>query len=379
ISTNEIKLKEEEKMNLNEISTTISQVNKKHIDNAYLLNPFNIIYERSDMHVMLYFTGHAKYEAIEATISEKNTNDIRVIITRHDQTQIDYMNNREKVDKIQEADINREVYYAQINFKNNRKSSKPEVILQFRTVDNEQVDFKLLCVSKPSKTHAGLTDPEGHSAKTSLPLMYRDLSTLASNKSSVQIDGIKYTIPVLIHVPIFFTGLKGYYSENFKMGIIRTGERDTDIIESPSAYEVGNKWVYKTDDRLSEYTITKIETSNITITSLNEIISGVLINDTIGIITIGISAVGDTSSMLISFDTPLFNNLDCDSETGFSISIDENKNLITGTVKYKSKPEGQEYQLNPSEPTWALSRKMDMVIHQDFHTINWKSVIDVNE
>jgi hypothetical protein len=348
---------------------------KKNLDNAYLLNPFNIIYERSDMHVMLYFTGHSKYEAIEATIGDTNSNDIRVIITRHDQTQIDYMNNREKVDKIQQAGTTREVYYAQIEYKKNDNNYKPEVMLQFQTVDNEQVDFKLICAAKPSKGHAGLTDPEGHSATTSLPLMYRDLSTLASNKSSVQIDGIKYKIPVLVYVPIFFTGMKGYYSENFKMGIIRTGERDTDIIESPSAYEVGNKWVYKMNDTLTEYTITKIENKNITITSTNETITGVLVNDTIGIENIAISAVGETSSMRIFFDTPLFNNVDGDVQTRFSIGIDENTNLVTGTIKYTSQTEGQEYQLIPSEPTWAQIRKMDIVIHQNIHTVNWKSTI----
>ena len=209
------KLKEEKGMNTEGIPTAVSKENKKYPDNAYLLNPFNLFYEKSDMHVMLYFTGHPKYESIEAMICDETANDIRVIITRHDQTQIDYMNDKEKVDRLKRSGTNRETYYTQIDYRKDSCKSGPEVVLQFRTIDNEQVDFKLVCAGKPSKKYAGLTNPEGHSATTSMPIMYRDLSTLASTESRIAIDGIKYAIPVLVHVPVFFTGMKGYYSENY--------------------------------------------------------------------------------------------------------------------------------------------------------------------
>ena len=370
------KLKEEKRMNPEEISNAVSIENKKNLDNAYLVNPFNLLYEKSDIHVMLYFTGHPEYESIEAMICDKNTNDIRVIITRHDQTQIDYMNNKEKVDRLQRSGTNREVYYAQIDYRKNIRNSRPEVGLLFRTIDNEQVDFKLFCAGKPSKKHAGLTNPEGHSATTSLPVMYRDLSTLASTESSVVIDGVKYAIPVLIQVPIFFTGLKGYYSENFKMGIIRAGEQDSEIIQYPNNYTVGEKWVYKTSNGLCEYTINKREHDLITITGLHETLTGIVIDDKLGISEISVSSVYDDSSMCISFDTPLFNILDNDTETDFTIAIDEHTNLIRGTIIYRNKTDVQEYQLIPSAPAWAQSRKMNITVCQKQHNINWKCKVD---
>lgn len=366
-------------MNLDEISNIVSNENKKNQNNAYLLNPFNLFYERNDMHVMLFFTGHQKYESIEAMICEKDSLDIRVIITRHDQTQIDYMNNIKKVEKLKSSGTNRETYYTQIEYKKIDDNLKPEVSLRFCTIDNEQVDFKLVCVGKPSKKHAGLTNPEGHSVTTSIPVMYRDLSTLASNKSRIEINGLNYSIPVLIHVPVFFTGMKGYYSENYKMGIIRAGELNSEIIQYPNGFTVGEKWVYKMSDEVREYTISKIDNDLVTITSVNEKITGILVGDKLGILNIGVSAINNNSSMLISFEKPLFNNLNYDAETGFSISIDENKNLIMGSVKFQKKTSGQEYQLIPSVPAWAQCRKMDIVINENQKNINWKCKIELNE
>lgn len=67
------------------------------------------------------------------------------------------------------------------------------------------------------------------------------------------------------------------------------------------------------------------------------------------------------------------------TETGFGIAIDEHTDLIRGTIKYKSKTDGQEYQLISPEHAWARSRKIDIAVNQKEHTINWKGTMDLNE
>jgi hypothetical protein len=82
------------------------------------------------------------------------------------------------------------------------------------------------------------------------------------------------------------------------------------------------------------------------------------------------------STMQISFDTPFFNNVDTNNETGFYIAIDEHDELIRGTLTYENTSDGQKYQLNPAEPAWAQRRKMAITVNQNRDTIHWKSTID---
>jgi len=369
-------LEKEQQMNIAEIADSIADAQKINPANDYLLNPFSMLYEKNDMHVMLYFIGHPKYESIEATIVDTASPSIRVIITQHDKSQIDYINNQEKADKIRALGINRNTNFTQIEYSKTGNPGVPEVSLRFTTADNERIDFKIACVSRPSKKHAGLTNPEGHSRETSLPIMYRDVSALASDKSSVEISGIRYAIPVLVNVPIFFKGMKGYYSENFKMGIIRAGDSKIEVIQSPQNFAVGEKWIYRNDSGIKEYVISSIENNNIVIMNADEVIMGVLINGSIGIT--GINAVSKTNNGLMSihFERPFFNNLYTNSETGFSIDLEDKKNLITGILKLRTGATYQEYRLIPQYPEWATDRKMHITATKKDNIVEWKSKME---
>lgn len=366
----------EQKMNMEVSANSIWDAQKINQSNEYLLNPFSLLYETNDMHVMLYFIGHPKYESIEAMIGETDSPSIRVIITQHDKTQIDYLNDREKVDKIRLLGINRTTNFARIEYLKIKKNGLPEVALRFCTVDNEQIDFKIVCVSRPSKKHAGLTNPEGHSTETSLPIMYRDVSALASDKSRVEIDGINYAIPVLVQVPIFFKGMKGYYSENFKMGILRAGESKMEVMQFPKSCIVGEKWIYRNDSGVKEYVISSIDKNTITISNVDEIIMGVLLNGSIGITSI--NAVGNKNNgmMSIRFDKPLYNNQPLNTEINFCIDLEEKKNLITGILNFRTDATSQEYRLIPQYPEWAIERKMHITTTEKNNTVDWKSKME---
>ena len=59
-----------------------------------LLQPFLLRFRREDLHIMAFFRGHPDYEAVEAMIRYRadGTPSIRAILTRHDQRQIDHVN-----------------------------------------------------------------------------------------------------------------------------------------------------------------------------------------------------------------------------------------------------------------------------------------------
>ena len=59
-----------------------------------LLQPFLLRFRREDLHIMAFFGGHPDYEAVEAMIRYRDdgTPSIRAILTRHDQSQVDHVN-----------------------------------------------------------------------------------------------------------------------------------------------------------------------------------------------------------------------------------------------------------------------------------------------
>src|SRR5262249_11781026 len=61
---------------------------------ADVLPPFLLPVPREDLHIMAFFNRHSDYEAVEAMIRYRGngTPSIRAILTRHDQRQIDHVN-----------------------------------------------------------------------------------------------------------------------------------------------------------------------------------------------------------------------------------------------------------------------------------------------
>lgn len=145
------------------------------------------------------------------------------------------------------------------------------------------MEFNLYAAAKPAKKYGGLTDPEGHAKDSALPVMCRGKSTLAAKKSSILIDGVSYKIPYMVRVPIFFTGMKGYYTEEFLIGVIFAGEKELRLIKTPPVFAEGEKWVYKAGDEEKEYMIAGVQNNEIKIVGENEVITAEMVDGKIGI------------------------------------------------------------------------------------------------
>lgn len=192
---------------------------------------FPISYINYNYHIMLYFEGHPEYEAIESMMYKNIDNQliIRTILTYHNQTQIDFINDEETFMKMKQSSGLRNICYTNTAYEIKEDINKPNFKIAFiNPLTNEKITYKVSCAGKLSNKYGKLTDPGNHSLSTSFPIMYRDRSTLANKKSYISINDIIYKVPIEVNKSPFFKGLKGYVSDGFQMVAIRAGESKLD-------------------------------------------------------------------------------------------------------------------------------------------------------
>jgi hypothetical protein len=200
--------------------------------------------------------------------------------------------------------------------------------------------------------------------------MYPERTTLASAKSSIVIDGTNYRIPVKLHIPLFFKGMKGYYSEDFKIGVFRAGEMEMKIAETPSQIAKGQHWTYQKDNGAVSYEITRLEEDEITISNENTEISAEMIHDSLYIKSIRLVDKNRYESSVFSIDftpsLPVFIAEDCHClpEVSFSISIDNHASLISGDAILEKHHKITKLTLMPLEPEWAAKRPLVLLMEQ---------------
>ncbi|MFA5904014.1 MAG: hypothetical protein WC836_08740 [Desulfobacula sp.] len=339
--------------------------------------PYSLLYNYYDYHVIVYFLDHPEYEAVEAMIGVQKGDIpfIRATITRHDKTQIDYINYKEIVDKVQEQKLKRETHYSEIIYKMTMNGEEPSIQLDFTTIKNEKIIFTFNAVDKPSTKYGGLTDPERHSITSSLPIMYRGQSTLAHPDSKITFNGKIFEIPVKVHVPIFFKGMKGYFSEGFSMGIIRSDLKNLEIISSPEAFTIGEQWLYKNNGTTIEYKIVGKTGNQFLITSGKEQIEAEIINNKFQIKKISVQSDLKSRGFQIEFmpSLPLFVfDFMHPSDMRFKISIDSHDSLMTGIIKIS----GSEIIMIPKEPEWATKRIVQNTIKREENRISIQTTIE---
>ena len=335
---------------------------------SFIIQPFPIQFDCNDYHIIIFFDGHPEYESIEAMIQEREGRDpyIRAIITYHSKTQVDYINDRDIYNNLKSLNINRKIYYTTIHYTRTKKCFKSHFLLKFNSIKNEEVILDFYPASKPSAKYAKLVDPFGHSITTSLPVMHPVKSTLIGAKSKVFIKGVQYNIPVNIHVPIFFTGLKGFYSEIFNIGIIRAGNNSITLIKAPTALKPGEEWIYKSDNKTSTYKISNIEGNIITIKTKKEKIElettelGLALKD----LYVYSSCKNYQNAEFSMHFSPSINIQPVAADSiqkrvsQFSISINNYKSLITGVVEIEASFDSLKLLLKPIQPTWAMERNV---------------------
>jgi hypothetical protein len=190
-----------------------------------LVQPFFLRFRTDDFHVMAFFRGHPVYEAVEAMIGRRADGSfaVRAILTRHNQTQIDHVNDERLATSMRGAV--REICETAIEVRPGERHGRPRIEVEFTSFAGERIVLDVTAVEKPTKAGAGLTDPGTHSLTTSLPIMWRGASALASPETRVEIDGRAFAVPEKLRTPRF-TAHEGYFTQPHAMGAFRGHRND---------------------------------------------------------------------------------------------------------------------------------------------------------
>src|SRR5206468_8377792 len=128
-----------------------------------LVQPFLLRFRREDLHIMAFFSGHPDYEAVEAMIRYRadGTPSIRAILTRHDQRQIDHVNDDDLF--VEGGGVLRQTCRRDIKLVVDAPPGRRHARLEFLSHADEQVVLDITTVGEPDPKRAGISDPGTHS------------------------------------------------------------------------------------------------------------------------------------------------------------------------------------------------------------------------
>jgi hypothetical protein len=317
-------------------------------DYATLIVPFDLVGLRAEYHVIAWFNGHPDYETVEAFVYAEGR--ARAILTRPDGSQIDIFN-------YPEADITsgREWRAGSVEFA--LAANRRDATLRLTLPDGKVLALDYVGQGALSPAHAGLTDPGQHAPDGGLPTMYRQTSSVASDRSRLTVDGVAYPIPIdaSISKPPFFTAYKAFLSEGYESLIVRTYAEKAATELTPASsltYRTGN----------SENTVTLASGKGaVGAPKIRSILA-----DT-PLLSGATPAKGVPRGVTLSFEPALGDPrsvADGTTETSrFAITFAAGKaKAIVGTVTVARQGNRVTIRLLPERPTWA---KTDRAIRYD--------------
>jgi len=328
---------------------------------AGFVQPFDLRFARDDLHIMAFFDNHPMYEAVEAMIRRSNSGPaiVRAILTRHDQIQIDLVNDPAMLNAGKSTQ--RETCLRPISFHEESAATGSRARVAFESHLNEQIVLDITSASPLDSSRGGLSDPGEHSLTSSFPIMLRGRSSLIAPSSQVSINGIEFPIPVKLRAPPQFVAHKGYFTESHHMGTLRAGQVTFNLTKIPKRFEIGENWVLLNAGEEYRYRITELHTNGeIKIKRAGqspEEIRGRMVGDRLLVSEIRvIDAQHPTSGVTLRFS----------KGTAFNMSIDEVDDLISGGIKVKDHADSMGFQLLPERLVWAQQRPMQLqLVRQD--------------
>lgn len=324
-----------------------------------VIQPFPLRFRRDDLHVMAFFEGHPEYEAVEAMIQLRadGRKSIRAIITRHDQSQIDHVNDDALLAAFRGTERARCRRAIDLELESSTQGRRAR--LEFLSSAGERVVLDVVTVGQPDVKRGGLSDPGRHSASSSLPLMWRGASTLAGPRTKVTIDDVEYPVPLKVRAGAFVAH-EGYYTERHSMGVIRTGTVSARPLKKPHRLEVGAEWLFQHDEYQTAYRVTALGAGGaLHIAKLQgsgEMITAHAIGDRLALTRISLPAeAGPTDGLVLAFDR----------DAGFSLSIEGQQDIVSGRVHLAEAPDGSVISLVPLQPGWAAARIVRVACSKD--------------
>lgn len=340
---------------------------------AGIVQPFDMRFESDELHVIAYFQGHPEYEAVEAMVHRKGPlpTRVRTILTRHDQTQIDHVNDRTAHIEAQIFE-GRETVYREVDVHRGGTPERPCLTVRFTSFANEAILLRVVAASAPDAARGGLTDPGRHSPTSSLPLMWRGKSCLAGPGTTVLINEKTYEVAERVRSPQGFTALNGFYTEMHQMGAMRASTHAFDLVHEPSQIVLGSSWIYSgIDGQETRYVVTDMHPSG-----------PIVIENKSGRQAERIWAVAQGRHLRLlkverrgrDATAPGF-VLRLLAHGRFAMDIANNQGIVSGLASAQKAGGADEIELLPQEPSWAAARKARVRIHRVEKSIEIRTTV----
>ena len=334
-----------------------------------VIQPFFLRFHRDDLHVMAFFEGHPLYEAVEAMIQTRpdGSHSIRAIVTRHDQSQIDHVNDERLHAQMRGAQ--REIHRRDIGLELHAHGPNRKARLQFTSGAGEQIELEVSTQHPPDPRGAGLSDPGGHSATSSLPLMWRAASALAGPDTRVSVDGRRHPARPRLRSGVI-VGCEGYYTEGHSMGVVRAGTVSTRVVASPARFDTGGEWTLERDGSPAVYRIVeRAANGRLRIEARDEpgeTVDAFAVDGRLFAQRIAARAAGGSGEEL---------TLSFDDRGGFEIGMDGAGHLVSGRVETLGPANRPVISLTPRQPAWAVSRQVRVACERSADTWTFTTTI----
>jgi len=316
-----------------------------------LLQPFLLRFRREDLHIMAFFSGHPDYEAVEAMIRYRadGTPSIRAILTRHDQRQIDHVNDDDLA--AEGHGVTRQTCRRDIALAVEALPGRRHARLEFRSHADEPVVLDITTSGEPDEKRGGVSDPGSHSPGTSLPLMRRRASALAAPQTEVFVGGQRFEVPVKISMGTFVAH-EGYFTEGHTFGAIRAGTIGYRLKASPARMAVGEQWIFEGDGRTIVHRIVSSDPDGrlriVREDAAGKTIDAFASGEGLRVIRIGYGGLD------LSFDEISRFGLAMDGET-----------IVSGSTEVKRQDGAAVITLSPAKPDWAVARQVRVTCSRD--------------
>jgi hypothetical protein len=330
------------------------------------IQPLPLFYDCNDYHVILFLEDHPWYESMEAMIREDEEGGavVRAIITRQDKSQVDHTNDPE-LPKLYKK---REVHCTPVRYKRSQVAGRTRIQVGFESFQGEDILMDLLAASPATREHSGLLDPLGHSRRISLPVMYPERVALTGPESTIHIQGREHRVGAA--VPARAMGGRGYYSEDFRIGVLRASHERLSVRQAPERLEVGARWVYEAGGRQRAFEVTSVRDDLLRVEGACECIEAGQTEHGLAlrkVSTFASSRQRRRSDFSICFTpglpfSPAREGGGDRHEARFSISIDERTALITGTARSEREQGRVRLMLAPEQPGWAAGRNVSTLV-----------------
>lgn len=326
------------------------------------LVPLIVEYEYAPQYFMQFLNDHPQYARIEASLVD---NARHLVLTEKSGRRVNYCDNEARVNALKRGRL--EARLTKIDYREtNNFGEPPSHEFAFTDERGQAVRWRFLLAAPPSEQGSGMTPQNSGSGWV---LVYRDLGTLATEGTAVQIGSkvIEAEPWPEISAPPYFVAYRGFYIEGAGIGVVLPGTENWRVTSSPKELSEGAQWTM-TDDRgrTRQWRVVARRGDEVTINELTgqAPIGALSLKARVPAQGLALRAIELTSrkkSLRFSFTPELDLSAAAPSAT-FQIDENGHDKVMQGSVSGERRDGGLHLRWQPQSPDWAKSRRLTSTV-----------------